>query len=1117
MEFRILGPLEATTERGPVALTGGKQKALLAVLLLHADRVVSMDRLVEDLWGEESPATAHKMVQIFVSQLRKQLPEGSLRTRAPGYVLDLDGHSLDLRRFDAFVASGRAALTRGGAEEAALHFQHALALWRGPALAEFEERFAGFESARLEEQRLACLEDRLEADLALGRDAELVGELEALVHRHPYRERLRAQLMLALYRSGRHAEALASYQGFRRMLSEELGIDPSARLRELERRMLQQDVSLQIARPDAAPAVAGRDPAAACFTASPPGRERELTYLVRLREEALGGERRVVFVTGEAGIGKTTTIESFVAETRSAGRAAVAHGQCVEHRGAGEPYLPLLEALSRLCRQDRGEQIIELLARQAPMWLAQMPWLLADAEMEVIRGRIAGATRERMLRELLEALDAIAETLPLVLVLEDLHWSDPSTIDLVEALARRGERARLLLIGTYRRGEAAAQHHPVHQLEQRLRMRGLCAEIAVGALDEEALEEYLAIRFGSQPPPVGLANVLRERAGGNPLFVKTLLDSWFERGMLDRGADGFQRRLSVLAADMPQTVRGLIEQIFDDVEAGDRELLGAGSVAGRVFLAAVVAAGCGRTEEEVEERCEALSRDERFLERTGETEWPDGTISARYRFAHDLYQEVLYLGLPPARRARLHREIGRRLEQAYGDQAREIASELAVHYVRGGESDSAIRSLQLAAEQALARSGHREAIEHLSLALAQLERLPAGRERAERELLLRITLGNALITARGYAAPETRENYAQARAVAAGLGDAARHLLPILYGLWNNELVAAKHAAGLELAGTFLRLAEQHNDDAVVVAERAVGWSLFALGRFREARAHYEAITQRYDPSRHSELIRTYGEDPSIAGASALALCQWFHGLADQAGSMSRDAVERGVALKHPFTLVYVLVIDAMRAQLARDSDLAGERAEAACAVASEYGIPVFGAWATAVRGWATTKKGAPEDGLAAIRRGLDQAAATGAAIFRPYFLALLAEAYADNNQVEEGLRALDDAIAAADATDERYFEAELHRLRGELLLRRPDQDLEAVRHAYDRALEIATVCGAKPLRLRAALSAARHAAKRERAADENRLLEEAYNSFTEGFNTYDLCAARETLAQLGT
>ncbi|HEX4187753.1 MAG TPA: BTAD domain-containing putative transcriptional regulator, partial [Solirubrobacteraceae bacterium] len=421
MDFRILGPLEATGDRGHVPLTGGKQKALLAVLLLHADHVVSAERLVEDLWGEDFPGTAHKMVQIFVSQLRKQLPEGLLRTRAPGYVLDLDGHSLDQRRFDEIVAEGREALARGGAEQAARHFQNALALWRGPALAEFEEPFAGLESARLEEQRLACLEDRIEADLALGRHGELVGELYALVRRHRYRERLRGQLMLALYRSGRHAEALASYQGFRRMLSEELGIDPSARLRELERRMLQQDASLEFPGPDAARAgtVPERDHTGAHFTATPPGRERELTYLTRLSEEAFGGGRRLVFVTGDPGIGKTTIIESFVSRIRGGGRAAVAVGQCVEHRGAGEPYLPVLEALGRLFRQERGEQLVQLLARYAPTWLSQMPWLVPDDELEAIRGRIVGATRARMLRELLEALDAIADALPLALVLED--------------------------------------------------------------------------------------------------------------------------------------------------------------------------------------------------------------------------------------------------------------------------------------------------------------------------------------------------------------------------------------------------------------------------------------------------------------------------------------------------------------------------------------------------------------------------------------------------------------------------------------------------------------------------------------------------------------------------
>ena len=480
------------------------------------------------------------------------------------------------------------------------------------------------------------------------------------------------------------------------------------------------------------------------------------------------------------------------------------------------------------------------------------------------------------------------------------------------------------------------------------------------------------------------------------------------------------------------------------------------------------------------------------------------------------YQEVLYVGLPPARRARLHREIGRRLEHAYGERAHEIASALAAHYVRGGETESAIRWLQLAAERALTRSGHREAIEHLTLALAQVDRLHPSRERSERELVLRITLGNALITARGYAAQETRENYARARAVAAALGDAARHLLPVLYGLWNNDLVAANHAAGYELASTFLRLAEQHHDDAVVVARRAVGWALFFLGRLNEACTHFQAVGAGYDPARHGELIRTYGEDPGIAGASALALCQWFLGLADQAAATSGDAVERAVALNHPFTLVYALLIDAMLAQLAADSAMAGERAEAVCAVAAEYGIPVWGAWATVIRGWAISKNGAPEAGVAAIRRGLEDTTATGAAIFHPYFFALLAEVHADSNQIHDGLQALEDGLTAADATDERYFEPELHRLRGELLLRHPGPDPEAAHHAFDHALELATACSAKPLALRAAVSAARLAAPPERATNGRRLLAEVYDSFTEGFNTHDLCAARETLAQLG-
>ena len=247
MEFRILGPLEVRDGDREVRLRAGKERALLALLLLHANRTLAMDRIVDALWGDGVPETAHKMVQIYVSHLRKVLPRDTLRTRPPGYALAVEDGNLDLDRFEAAVAEARAALEAGHAESASESFGEALSLWRGPALAEFaSEPFAQMEGARLEDLRMYAVEGRLEAELALGRHQAAVGELETLIAENPLRERLRSQHMLALYRSGRHAEALASYQAFRRTLSEELGMEPSTSLRELERKMLQQDPSLDL-------------------------------------------------------------------------------------------------------------------------------------------------------------------------------------------------------------------------------------------------------------------------------------------------------------------------------------------------------------------------------------------------------------------------------------------------------------------------------------------------------------------------------------------------------------------------------------------------------------------------------------------------------------------------------------------------------------------------------------------------------------------------------------------------------------------------------------------------------------------------------------------------------
>lgn len=247
VDARLLGPLEVERDGVPVALGAPAQRALLARLLLDPNRTVAIDRLVEDLWGEDAPTSAVKMVQIHVSMLRKQLPTGVLVTRSPGYALEIESEAVDLVRFDRLHTEGRAALDGGSAADAADRLREALSLWRGPALAEFDVPFAALESRRLEELRLTCVEDRIDADLALGRHGGLVGELEALVERDPLRERPRSQLMTALYRSGRQVDALARYRQLRQMLSSDLGIEPSPALRELERRMLQQDPTLDLA------------------------------------------------------------------------------------------------------------------------------------------------------------------------------------------------------------------------------------------------------------------------------------------------------------------------------------------------------------------------------------------------------------------------------------------------------------------------------------------------------------------------------------------------------------------------------------------------------------------------------------------------------------------------------------------------------------------------------------------------------------------------------------------------------------------------------------------------------------------------------------------------------
>ena len=467
----------------------------------------------------------------------------------------------------------------------------------------------------------------------------------------------------------------------------------------------------------------GSLPSAVHNPVPPVGREAELTRLHAWLATARRGVRQVGFVTGEAGLGKTTLVEAFAAELGSQGPLWIGHGQCVEHYGAGEAYLPVLEALGRLCRGPGGKELVALLGQQAPTWLVQMPGLVRTADLETLRRRIVGATRERMLRELAEALDLLTARQPLVLVLEDLHWSDPSTLDLLGVLARRREPARLLLLGTYRPPEVLRRGHPLHTVHQELQLHGHCVELPLMLLPEDAVAAYLASRFPGLPRVDQLTRLVHQRTEGNPLFMVALVASWLTHGVLleQDGALALPAGVEALHDSVPDSLRQMIDMQLDGLSAEEQRVLEAASVAGVEFSAAAVAAGLAQEAEYVDDWCTSLARRGQFLQTSGEQTWPDGTVAGSYRFVHALYQQVLYSRVSAAQRVRLHQRIGARLEAGHGAQAGAMAAELAMHFERGRDAQRAVQYLRQAGQRSMERSAYVEAVAHLTKGLEVLQ------------------------------------------------------------------------------------------------------------------------------------------------------------------------------------------------------------------------------------------------------------------------------------------------------------------------------------------------------------------------------------------------------------
>ena len=856
------------------------------------------------------------------------------------------------------------------------------------------------------------------------------------------------------------------------------------------------------------------------------GREPELAQLRGWLEKALRGERQIVFVTGEPGIGKTTLVEDFLARVVSDDGLWIGRGQCIEHYGTSEPYMPVLEALGRLCRESGAKRLTADLRRYAPTWLAQMPALLSATEREKLQREVQGATRERMLREMAEATEALTTAQPLVLWLEDLHWSDVSTLELLSVLARRREQARLLVLGSYRPVEVLGGGYPLPAIKQELQLHRLCQELPLGFLSEVAVREYLAARLvGEVHGRVSLyelARIVHQCTEGNPLFMVNIVDYLIAQGTIARVDGWWEFRGEISTAVVPEDLRQMIERQIEQLSAEEHRVLKAASVVGVEFSVAAVAAGVKAGSNEVEERCEELVRRNQFLQARGAAEWPDGTVAARYGFIHALHQSVLYERITVGWRQHLHQQIGERLEKAYGNQAREVAAELAVHFERGRDYRRAVQYLQHAGENATQRSAYIEATNLLTKGLELLKILPDTSLRSQQELRLLTTLGPALMATKGYGTTEVEQTYARAHELCqcVGVGETPQ-LFAILSGLRVLHYVRAEFQTAYDLAEQCLTLARRLQTPALLMeAHSALGLILFWLGELTAAHVHF---TQAVTPGSSSQLPShdlPSGHNTRVMCLAYTARILGLLGYPDHARNKLAEAVALAQELAHPFSLAFAQYFAALIHQLRREGSATQTWAEAALSLSAEQGFPLYSALGIGLRGWALAEQGQRAEGITQISQGLAAQQAAGTQAARPYFLALLAEVYGKAEKVEEGLRILTEALAIAHKTGERFYAAELWRLKGELTLAQSSVQNPASRgkeaeECFLQAIDIARGQSAKSLELRAVMSLSRLWQRQGKKAEAGRMLAKIYGWFTEGFDTADLKEAKALIEEL--
>ena len=1019
MRYGLLGTLEVVEEgSGAVELGGAQSRMVLAVLLAAEGRVVPADVLIDELWGEQPPSSAAGTLQSYVSRLRRAVEPAReagvqatvLVREAPGYRLDVEADAVDFRRFERLAGEGRRLLDEGRYEEARAVLVEADALWRGPALLEYpDHEFARGLATRLEERRLSALEDRLDADLRLGRHGAVVGELTQLVDQHPLREALRGHLALALYRSGRQAEALRSLDDARRTRVEELGVEPGRPLRELESRILDHDPSLDVEAPSAHPSPAADDARAradAEADADPGstlvGRHHELAQLLVSLDEARH-TTRMALIEGEPGIGKTRLSEELAARAAADG-AVVVWGRCHEG-GAAPAFWPWLGALRSL---------VEVVPSAAGAGADGLDHLLAPSGDD--GGLVApGPVRFALFESVAATLATAAAERPLLVILDDLQWADRASLELLAFLAGRLIDEHVLVLGTVRELEVGQNDAVVDALAALSRRAG-SRRLLLRGLDEADTGRLLTQATGQAVSP-SLAAAIPARAECNPFYATELA-----RLLVGTTGDAEE----VIGDYVPAGVRDVVRRRLAQLPESTVEVLQVAAVIGRDAELTVLTRASQRS---VDECLDDL--DPAVVHRlVVAAEDQPGT----FRFAHALVREVVLDGVSSLRRARLHLRVADAIAEAIGgstigaDDAAEILAEHLWAAAPVGVGGRAADALERAAEVAVRRLAFESAQDLLRRAV-QLRRA-AGDAEAELVAISRLRAVHGALN--GYAAGFELFERGKELAERCAREDL---LVELLWAEWAGADTACDFPRAAPIAAYFRKLADTTEDPVMRVAGLSVwGIQCWHEGRISEAGHFLDSA---------ADLAATMDRPTLPLGFDAefwlLAAAFRIH-VHDLLGDDDIEERFDALAARQPDRFTKAVVANFACAGAAARGDVDRTERAGRMGLAADKDV-AFTFWGSGVRmylGWALMQQGELEEGRAlgeaAMDRYLGGGIRTALGLYRANFgLALLA-----NGLVDEAATAIAEARTERETFGERWpepvillAEAELAHARG--------------------------------------------------------------------------------------